>query len=83
MLETHGLIGSENYSGKQNLVNVEAGIIIQLDGQERSFIQKFGRSLRADNPIQYIFYYQNSRDQEYLEDVISDVDPNFIKVLNL
>ena len=45
----------------QNLVNIEAGIIIQLDGKERSFIQKFGRSLRAEDPVQYIFYYKNTK----------------------
>lgn len=64
----------------QNLIDIDAGVIIQLDGQERSFVQKFGRTMRADNPIQYIFYYKYTRDEEYLNNnVINGIDPKFIK----
>lgn len=62
----------------QNLTNIEAGIIVQLDGQERAFIQKFGRSLRADDPIQFIFYYKNTRDEEYLSNVLEGIDKEYI-----
>lgn len=68
----------------QNLTNIEAGIIVQLDGQERAFVQKFGRSLRADDPIQFIFYYENTRDEEYLENVIEGIEERYIiKIPNL
>lgn len=66
----------------QNLVNIEAGIIIQLDGKERSFIQKFGRSLRAEDPVQYIFYYKNTKDVEYLEKVLEGINTQYIQYLN-
>lgn len=65
----------------QNLNNIEAGVIIQLDGQERSFIQKFGRSLRAEDPIQYIFYYRNTRDVEYLDNALDGISNEYIKEL--
>lgn len=66
----------------QNLNGIEVGIIVQLDGQERSFIQKFGRSLRAEDPVQYIFYYKNTRDTEYLQNALEGIDKNYIQELN-
>lgn len=62
-----------------NLTDIEVGIIIQLDGEERVFIQKFGRALRANNPIQYIFYYKNTRDEEYLNNALEGIDTKYIK----
>lgn len=68
----------------QNLTDIEVGIIIQLDGQERAFIQKFGRTLRADSPTQYIFYYENTRDEEYLDKVLEGIDNSYVhKVTNI
>lgn len=66
----------------QNLNNIEVGVIIQLDGQERAFIQKFGRVLRADSPIQYVFYYSNTRDEEYLKSVLKNVDSEYITIMD-
>lgn len=61
-----------------SLTDIQVGIIIQLDGEERGFVQKFGRSLRADNPIQYILYYKNTRDEEYLNKALENIDKNYI-----
>lgn len=66
-----------------NLCNIEIGIIIQLDGQERGFIQKFGRSLRAKSPVQYIFYFKDTQDENYLKNVLNNVDNNYISTINL
>lgn len=66
----------------QNLEDIQAGVIIQLDGQERAFIQKFGRTLRADSPEQYIFYFKHTRDEEYLVKALADINPEFISILN-
>lgn len=62
----------------QNLNDIEAGIIVQLDGQERAFVQKFGRSLRADDPVQFIFYYKNTRDMDYLNNVLEGINNEYI-----
>lgn len=62
----------------QNLVDIEAGIIVQLDGEERAFVQKFGRSLRATDPIQFIFYYKDTKDIKYLENVLKGIDEKYI-----
>ena len=67
----------------QNLKNVEAGIIIQLDGKERAFLQKFGRTLRSKSPMQYILYYKDTQDVQYLNNVLSNVDEKYIEYQNI
>ena len=64
-----------------NLNDIDAGVIIQLDGEERSFIQRFGRTLRADSPEQYIIYYRATRDEEYLRNALENIDKKYIKEL--
>lgn len=66
----------------QNLNDIKAGVIIQLDGKERAFIQKFGRILRSDSPQQFIFYYKNTKDIDYLNNIIEDIDSNYITEIN-
>lgn len=67
-----------------NLTNIQVGIISQLDGQERSFIQKMGRALRnPDNPEVYILYFKDTQDEEYLRRAITKIDSKYIKTLNL
>ena len=56
-----------------NLKNIEVGVIVQLDGKLRSYTQRAGRIFRANKPIQYIIYVKNTRDQEFLENAISDL----------
>lgn len=61
-----------------NLTDIQVGVIIQLDGEERAFIQKFGRTLRAESPVQYIIYYKGTRDEEYLQKAIESIDKKYI-----
>ena len=63
-----------------NLKDIEAGIIVQLDGEERAFIQKFGRTLRADSPEQYIIYFRATRDEEYLNNALENIDKKYIQI---
>ena len=65
----------------QNLKGIEAGVIIQLDGAERAFIQKSGRAMRAEDPILFIMYYKNTRDAEYLEKVLEGIDEKYITII--
>ena len=67
----------------QNLKDIDAGIIVQLDGTERPFIQKFGRTLRANDPHQYIFYYKYTRDQEYLDKVLEGINKDYIDEIDI
>lgn len=63
----------------QNLNNIEAGILVQLDGNERTYIQKAGRAMRAKNPEIYIFYYKDTRDEEFLNNAIQGIDKKYIE----
>ena len=65
----------------QNLNNIEVGIIVQLDGDSGPFIQKAGRVMRAKNPVIFILYYKNTRDEEYLDKIREEINPDHIKVL--
>lgn len=67
----------------QNLPGIQVGVIIQLDGKERAFIQKFGRSMRAEDPVQYIFYYEETKDEEYLKNVLENINEEYITKISL
>lgn len=67
----------------QNLVDIEAGVIIQLDGQIRPYIQKLGRILRGKEPVMYIFYYENTQDKNYLNKILEEIPEEYIKYINL
>lgn len=61
------------------LTDIEAGIIVQLDGNERQFIQKSGRMYRSDNPLIYIFYYKGTRDEEYLQKALEGINEEYVE----
>lgn len=77
--QTNSLFAVGMLQEGMNLNNIEAGVIIQLDGEERSFIQRFGRTLRADSPVQYIIYYKGTRDEEYLKNALENINPEYLK----
>lgn len=62
-----------------NLTDIQVGVIVQLDGKERLFIQKVGRALRADSPIAYIFYYTDTQDVKYLKTAFENIDGKYIR----
>ena len=61
-----------------SLKNIEAGLLVQLDGKARSFIQKFGRVMRAEDPILKIIYVPESRDEDYLYTALKKVKREYI-----
>ena len=62
-----------------NLTDIQAGIIVQLDGKERLFVQKFGRSMRAQDPVSFIFYYKDTQDEVYLKNALENIDKKYIR----
>lgn len=62
-----------------NLNGIQLGIIVQLDGKERLFVQKFGRSMRSEDPVSIIFYYKGTQDEVYLRGALENVDNDYIK----
>lgn len=61
------------------LTDIEAGIIVQLDGNERQFIQKSGRMYRSKKPLIYIFYYKGTRDEEYLQKALEGINEEYVE----
>lgn len=66
-----------------NLNRIDMGIITQLDGKERLFIQKFGRALRAEDPVAFIFYFKNTQDEVYLKNVLENVDAKYVQHITI
>lgn len=66
-----------------NLADIQIGIIVQLDRKERLFIQKFGRSMRAENPVSFIFYYKGTQDEKYLKEALENIDAKFVQHINI
>lgn len=66
-----------------NLVDIEMGVICQLDGYDRGCWQKLGRSMRAKDPIQIILYYPGTRDEDWLLNITDKLDPTYIRELSM
>lgn len=64
-----------------NLTDIEAAIIVQLDGKERAFVQKSGRAMRAEAPEIYIIYYKDTRDEEYLTNALEGLSKEYIIII--
>jgi len=64
-----------------NLRNIEIGYITQLDNQEKSTIQMFGRSFRSKNPIMYVFIAKNTIDERYAEKAFASIPKKYIKII--
>lgn len=64
-----------------NLKDIDAGIIIQLDGEIRGFIQKMGRIVRGKSPVVYLPYIVGSRDQDYLNKALENAGESEIYYL--
>ena len=64
-----------------NLSDCEVGIFAMLNSSERLILQKLGRCLRHKNPIVVIPYYINTRDEEIVNKMIQDYNPELITVV--
>lgn len=61
-----------------NLVDIEEGILIQLDKGKLTTIQRIGRVLRAYLPVMHIFVVKDTVDEGYLENSLQDIDQKYI-----
>jgi superfamily II DNA or RNA helicase len=66
-----------------NLTNIELGIIVQLDGKERLFLQKTGRVMRSDSPKIVIFYYKGTQDEKYLNGALENIDEKYVQHITI
>lgn len=80
-LEIDHLFAVNMLRESMNLRNIEIGYITQLDNQEKSAIQMFGRSFRSKNPIMYVFIAKNTIDERYAEKAFASIPKEYIKVI--
>ncbi len=65
-----------------NLVNCRVGIYANLNSSEIIVKQRLGRILRHKNPIIIIPYYKGTREEELVNKMLEDYNPELIKVIN-
>lgn len=61
-----------------SLKNIQAGLVVQLDGKARRFVQKFGRVMRSEKPILDILYVPESRDEDFLYTALENVKQDYV-----
>jgi superfamily II DNA or RNA helicase len=62
----------------QNLSNPQAAVLIQLDGVDRTGIQRLGRALRGTDPKVYIVMLNGTRDVTYVDRFLEGMNPEWI-----
>lgn len=62
-----------------NLSGIEAGLIVQLGGKERVFIQKFGRTMRSRTPLQHIVVIDKTQDVNFFEGSLKNIENMYIE----
>lgn len=65
-----------------NLKDIQVGVIVQLDGKERLFVQKAGRAMRAEYPVVWIFCYKNTQDMKYFRNVVENIEEKYIRKID-
>lgn len=65
----------------QNLENIDAGIITQLDSEDLSFVQMMGRVFRSTSPILFVMVKDGTQDVTYLNNCMEGLDEKFVKYI--
>lgn len=64
-----------------NLNNIDAGIIVQLDDQERTAVQSIGRVLRSIAPEIYILVVKDTKDEQFMKNSLKNIDNKYIEYI--
>lgn len=64
-----------------NLTNCQIGIYASLNSSDTMIKQKLGRLLRHSNPVLIIPYYDNTREEEIIEKMLEDYNPELVTVV--
>lgn len=65
-----------------NLSNCQVGIYANLNSSETIIKQRTGRLLRHPHPIIIIPYYKGTREEELVNKMLEDYNPNLVKTIN-
>lgn len=64
-----------------NLNDCQVGIYASLNSSDTMIKQKLGRLLRHPNPVLIIPYYNNTREEEIIEKMLEDYNPELVTVV--
>ena len=65
-----------------NLNDCQIGVYASLHSSDRLIKQQLGRLLRHPNPTLVIPYYKNTRDEEIVNIMLQDYNPELVKIVN-
>lgn len=65
-----------------NLVNCQVGIYANLNSSETIVKQRMGRLLRHPNPVIIVPYYKNTREEELVNKMMEDYNPELVTVIS-
>ena len=65
-----------------NLANCRVGIYANLNSSETIIKQRTGRLLRHSHPVIIIPYYKGTREEELVNKMLEDYNPELIKNIN-
>lgn len=65
-----------------NLIDCRVGIYANLNSSETIIKQRAGRLLRHPHPIIIIPYYKGTREEELVEKMLEDYNPDLVKTVN-
>lgn len=61
-----------------NLSGIEAGILMQLDSEEKSYHQICGRVFRSKEPQLHVIVIKNTRDEEYFDKIKQTINNKYL-----
>ena len=64
-----------------NLIDCQVGIYASLNSSDTMIKQKLGRLLRHPDPVLIIPYYNNTREEEIIEKMLEDYNPELVTVV--
>lgn len=62
-----------------NIPDIQKGICVQLNSNERDFTQRLGRLLRGEEPIFYLIVAQGTQDEKWASSALEDFDRKRIR----
>jgi len=61
-----------------NLEDIQVGVFVQVDNSSVSLNQILGRVLRSTLPVLYVFRCVGTKDDEYVNTALEDINPKYI-----
>ena len=65
-----------------NLTNCQVGIFVSINSSDTMRIQKLGRILRHENPKIFIIYYENTREEELVQEMLENYNSELVTIVS-